>query len=162
VRTTTDASGHYTFDHLRAGSGFAVCASADVAFGPTPPATGWAPRCHTDVAWNGLGLPAAATTFSLTAGQDRTGVGVGLRPGGEIDGTVLAFGGSVPTSSVEVGVYTQGGTLVATTSSGAGDGTYSVRGLSPATYDVCFDGRSILGSAGYLPQCYPDTAWDGR
>ena len=68
---STDATGKYTVKGLPASSaGYVVCATGSFATSATPtPATGWAPRCYTDAAWTGLGVPSAAHRLPLSAGQ---------------------------------------------------------------------------------------------
>jgi hypothetical protein len=168
--TQTDMTGHYKLSRLRANStGYVVCVRPDEsAFSPTTPTpdTGWAPRCHTDVAWNGLGVPGGANKVPLTAGQNRTGIDVTLHVGGEISGIVSNTGlKTSPIDFVTVEIFTATGRSLATTSS-AFDGTYDVKGLAPnATgYIVCFDGRTVgFGvGPGYLPECWQDQPWDGN
>lgn len=169
----TNSTGHYKVTSLPASAkGYVVCAQPPSFSGsPTPPATGWAPRCNrgtSDVAWNGVSVPAGAKRWPLAAGQNRTGVNIGLHAGGEITGTV--YDGpttSTPAGGVFVDLYTAGGRFVTSTSS-AGDGTYSFTGVSPASassttgYTVCFDGRSDFQfPQGYRPQCYDGIAWNG-
>jgi hypothetical protein len=160
----TDATGHYNVSDLRASStGYVVCVSGNSATSVTPtPATGWAPRCHTDVAWTGVGVPSAATKVPLSAGQNKTGIDIALHVAGEIDGTTFVFGGSTPALGIPVYVYTTGGRFLTSTSSSYVDGSYSIKNLSaPGNYIVCFDGRDLFGQAGYLAQCYDNVAWNG-
>jgi len=159
---STDATGKYTVTGLPASStGYVVCASASFASSPTPtPGTGWAPRCYTDVAWNGLAVPTSAHKLPLSAGQKRTGVNIALRVGGGIAGTTTQFGGSTPVPNVNVEVFTTTGHLV-TSNITSFDGTYSVNSLSPGNYVVCFDGRNTFSGTGFLPQCYNGVAWSG-
>jgi hypothetical protein len=159
--TSTDSSGNYKFSGLPPSTSYVVCAKANFVFNPTPPATGWAPRCHLDAPWNGLGVPSSATRISLTAGQLKGGKNIALHAGGEIDGTIFVSGGVTPAlNGLNVLVYTLGGRQVASSFSNNIDGTYSVKNLSPANYIVCFDGRFQFGS-GFLPQCYNNAAWNG-
>lgn len=165
--TATDSSGHYKFSHLAANStGYAVCASAGsgtFSATTTTPDTGWAPRCHTDVAWNGLGLPGTANKLPLSTGQNRTGINVALHVGGEISGTVNTSGVKTTTiSGATVYLFTATGHLMNTTGSSF-DGTYSFKGVAPSAtgYLVCFDDRLSFGTPAYLPQCWQNVGWNG-
>lgn len=159
---STAADGSYTIGNLRPGSGYTVCVSGASVVNPVPPPTGFAPRCFGDVAWNGQRVPAGATKFALSAGQNKGGVDIALRDGGEIDGTTYQGAGTgSPANGVTVDVYTPGGAFVA---SGFAFPGYTVKNLSAGNYIVCFDGRSDTsgGSAsGYLPQCFDQVAWSG-
>lgn len=162
--TSTDADGHYLFGPLPASApGYIVCATAGVSTTPTPP-TGWAPRCHTDVEWDGASPPTSATPVPLLAGQDVTGIDVALHVGGTVTGTVSVAGGSAPISNVQVQLFTPSGRVVATAHT-AIDGTYEFSALGPvaagAGYIACFEGSNLVGTAGYLPQCYDHASWNG-
>ncbi|MFN2559923.1 MAG: hypothetical protein ABR571_01325 [Jatrophihabitans sp.] len=161
---TTDAAGRYKVGNLQANAtGYVVCAKAVASTSSatvSTPATGWAPRCYPGVSWNGSNSPAAAATrLPLLAGQDRTGINITLRVGARISGT--AFRGSTSTrlASVRVLVFTLAHRGVATVTTSL-DGTYRVPRLAPASYIVCFDGRSAT-LTGYRPQCYDQVPWDG-
>ena len=166
----TDSQGNYTIQNLRAlpsPGGYRVCVSPpSFSSSPPMPTDGWAPRCYTNVAWNGNSpVPSAATKLSLKAGQKRKGVNVALGLAGAISGTVTqAGGGSNPVSGVSVFVYTpQRGTVGFFTLS-ASDGTYTVSNIPPGSYIVCFDGRSDTFNGvpqGFRPQCYKNKVWDG-
>ena len=164
AQVLTSPTGHYSITNLRASpTGYVVCAKATGASSaaPTPP-TGWAPRCYDDVRWTGGQPPSGATRVPLNPGQNRAGVSITLRTGGAVSGTLTEFGTSTPAGGVKVQVFTPGGVPVAGANSAYADGTYSITGLTPsAGYVVCFDGRHVLSSAGYRPQCYSDWAWNG-
>ena len=162
---STDSSGHYAVNNLRPNStGYIVCVNPAFAFSSgttSTPATGWAPRCYPDVAWNGLAPPAGATKLPLSSGQHRSGIDIAVHVGGAISGTALDFDAATPISGSTVKVFTPGGALV-TTSSTSFDGTYTILGLSPASYVVCFDARMNFASPrGWRPVCYNDIAWSG-
>ena len=162
----TDSSGHYVVSNLRANTtGYVVCVNPGFAFSGTTstPPTGWAPRCYPDVAWNGLAPPGGATRLPLSAGQHRTGVNIAVHVGGAISGAALDFNAATGISGATVKVFTPGGALVTTTSTSFdGSGSYTVTGLSPANYVVCFDARfNFVTPRGWRPVCYNDVAWTG-
>ena len=163
---STDSSGHYVVGGLHANStGYVVCVNPDFAFSSTTttPTTGWAPRCYPDVAWNGLAPPGGATRLPLSAGQHRTGIDIAVHVGGAISGAALDFDAATGISGATVKVFTPGGALVTTTSTSFdGSGSYTVTGLSPANYVVCFDARTnFVTPRGWRPVCYNDIAWSG-
>ena len=159
--TTTNASGFYKVSNLRASStGYVVCAEGDSVSSPTPPATGWAPRCFDDVAWSGVGVPGSATRIPLSAGQDKSGKNIALPDGGAISGTATDAGTLAGAGNVSVRVFNGNGKEVGSAST-AFDGTYTVTGLNAGSYTVCFDGRFQFGTAGWRPQCYNGIAWSG-
>ena len=94
-----------------------------------------------------------AKTVTVSAGQYATGNDIAITYGASISGTVTNG-----TSGLE-GVYVLATGLDAssrtqftyTSSSGA----YSLRGLSPGKYQICFRGYDI----GYLPECYNGVEW---
>jgi hypothetical protein len=167
---STNSAGAYKFSNLKANAtGYIVCAKAgEDTFSPTAvtPDTGWAPRCHTDVAWGGLGVPGTANKVPLSTGQNRTGINVALHVGGEISGTANTAGLKTTTLGfVVVDLYTSSGHFLTSTSSSFTDGTYEFKNLAPSTtgYIVCFDGRDVdFGQPNYLPQCWDHQAWDGN
>ncbi|MDT4915542.1 MAG: hypothetical protein QOH89_242 [Pseudonocardiales bacterium] len=164
---STDSAGHYLFGYLPASAtGYTICATGGSALSATPmPSTGWAPRCYTDVSWNGVSAPpASATKVPLTAGEDRTGVDVALHVGGKVTGTVYVYGVVTPLTGVAVELFTPSGRMVGYTSSAA-DGSYEFASLAPVAapsgYIACFVGTNLVGTAGYLPQCYNGKSWNG-
>ena len=166
---TTDVNGAYHFTAVRPNAtGYVVCAQADDGTTPTAgsvPDTGWAPRCYTDVAWNGGGVPGSATKVPISAGQAKTGVDIPLHVGGEISGTVNTSGlKTMPIGGVTVYLFSPTGNFLDLTSSEFGTGAYAFKGVSPSAtgYLVCFDGRNVtFGQPNYLPQCYDGVSWDG-
>lgn len=167
----TDASGKYTVGNLRpSATGYIVCAAPPLfSSSPTPPATGWAPRCYKDVAWNGTTpAPTVAPKVPLSAGQAKSGIDIALRVGGEITGTVTAVGTNTPLANVQVSLFTVSGREVDFQVTD-GSGGYSFTGVSPVAasstsgYVVCFDGRNTSdGTTGHLPQCYNNVPWSGN
>jgi hypothetical protein len=65
---------------------------------------------------------------------------------------------------VAVQLFTPSGRQVGYASSAA-DGSYEFPDLAPVAaasgYIVCFDGRNLINTAGYLPQCYDGKSWNG-
>jgi hypothetical protein len=162
-QVSTDSLGHYSLGNLPASTvGYTVCALGTFATsGVTPtPGTGWAPRCYTDVPWNGLVPPSAATHIPISSGQHRTGVNITLQIGGQVSGTVYVYNFLDPARDVQVKLFTTGGKQVMSTYSDSEDGTYSLKSLSPGSYVVCFDGR-FSSPTTYRPQCYDTVAWSG-
>jgi hypothetical protein len=157
----TDASGHYQFKYVKAGSGYAVCVQPLRGSSASPPDAGWAPRCLGDVPWDGrFQVPDGATTFSLSAGQNLTDIDVALSPGGGIEGTVFELGGATPVNGVIVDIFNPAGDLV-TLDYTFTAGSYRFDSLVPGDYVVCFDGRYTGGPDSFAPQCYDNVAWSG-
>src|SRR5439155_23343339 len=136
----TATNGTYKVTGLHANStGYVVCAVPTSFSSSTTaaPATGWAAHCYNDVAWSGAGTP-PGTKLPLSAGQNRTGINIGLPVGGEISGTTYdGAGTSNLAADVNVEVFTAGGKFVFGSNSSDSSGAYSVKGLTPGNYTVC-------------------------
>jgi len=166
----TDPSGNFQFtDVFPYAVGYRVCAQAEsFTFAPDLPLIptgGWAPRCYSDVAWNGLAVPTGAAHIPISPGQNQGGVDIALHPGGSISGGVFEFGGNTPVSNASVNVYAPSGALLGQGLSGVDNGLYTIINLPPSAtgYVVCFDGRHAgFQLPNYLPQCWQDQPWDGN
>jgi Carboxypeptidase regulatory-like domain len=165
--TPTNASGGYQFTQLKPNAtGYRVCARAidGTVEQPTTPPGGWAPFCWSGVSWNGVPPPGAATKIPISPGQNKIGVDIALPRGGGVSGTLFKSDGTTPAAGVFVAVFTPSGGLLGSATSGPA-GTYTIIDLRPSMtgYPVCFDGRQAgSGTAGYLPECYDNVAWDGN
>ena len=160
----TASDGTYTITGLASGT-YDVCFQSQFASGGTS-TTGYVSQCYSNVAWNGYSYDVSgATGVQVTAGSTTSGINAVLSDAGGISGTV-DDSSSNPLSDVEVEVLTQSGTYLSESYT-LSDGTYSVVGLAPGTYDVCFyvstDNEPTGGSSttGYLDQCYNDVSWNG-
>jgi protocatechuate 3,4-dioxygenase beta subunit len=155
----TDSDGHYTFDHLEAGS-YKVCVDAFNAAGGLS-THGYAAECFDNVEWYGGSVAAAqATLLGVTAGQTVT-ADVGLTGYAQVSGTVTDSGGhplryasvSLMGTNSSYGMWTDV------------DGHYSTFGLRAGTYDVCFSTTSsttsITEPQGLAGQCYQGVPWTG-
>jgi hypothetical protein len=101
----------------------------------------------------------AATAVSVTAGATVTGVDDSLAGPGQISGAVTASGGS-PIFGICVLAYPSSpssSNLLDGYAYTALDGTYTVTGLSPGSYDVEFF-TGCGASGGYQPQWYDNVA----
>ncbi|MGI8761621.1 MAG: carboxypeptidase regulatory-like domain-containing protein [Jatrophihabitantaceae bacterium] len=152
--------GTYTVTGLAAGSDL-VCFDASGASGSSP--TGYLDQCYNGKAWNGQTRPtsATATPVAVSTGALRPSVNATLAVAGAVSGTVVDTSG--PISNVQVDVFDAQGNFNAGASTGS-DGTYTVTGLAPGSYYVCFDASRSSGSSvgGYFDQCYSGYAWDGQ
>jgi hypothetical protein len=166
---TSDLNGNYAFTQLRPSSvGYVVCVSGLFAIGALVPATGWESRCHSATLWNGPGfaVPGSATRVTLTAGQQRSGIDITLDPAGGIAGTIYSGDstGFPVLETVQVKAFTLSGRLVGSAPSSPGDASYTLPGLNPGTYVVCFDGRLATSGGstpGFAPQCFDKVVWNG-
>ncbi|OWK38679.1 SdrD B-like domain-containing protein [Fimbriiglobus ruber] len=122
IMTTTDANGNFSFANLPDGT-------YTVTVVPTPSTT-----------------PVGPTTRTVTiAGQDVSGINLGLLPNGKITGTAYADlngnGSLDPTepgiAGIAVSLTQPNGTVVSTTTTAA-DGTFSFSGLPDGVYHVSF------------------------
>jgi hypothetical protein len=139
---TTDGQGHYAVNGLTAGS---------YRVGYSATATSY----FTRVDYLQRYYPAAstyttATSVSVTAGQQTTGVDTALQRGGDIEGTLTNATTHAPAAGVVVTVYGSDGSFVGqvTTSS---DGTYAFWGLPTGSYKV---GYATTSGAPYVATYY--------
>jgi hypothetical protein len=155
----TNSNGTYSISGLSAGT-YEVCFYGYFASGSST--TGYGSQCYNGVSWNGYSKVTGATAVHVTAGATTSGINGTLPNGGVIAGTVNDSS-SHPLANVLVEVATAAGVEVGlgvTTS----NGSYTVSGLSPGTYDVCFlatDATGGTSSTGYLDQCYKNVSWNG-
>ena len=157
--TSTDDTGRYRATGLATGSYF-VCFSGGYATGG-PSVYGYLSVCYRNRPYNGFDLPSGMTSVSVTAGVTHASVLARLGSAGAIAGTVRAAD-STPVDRFDVSVFDLAGNQVSYGQSDGAGGTYTVSGLEPGSYDVCF-GNASGGSSttGYQPECYADVAWDG-
>jgi hypothetical protein len=160
---STNSNGTYTVGGLTAGT-YYVCFDGASATGSTS-THGYVDQCYNDVSWDGgstYGGGAAAVV--VTAGSTTSGINGALVPAvGSISGTVNDTH-SNHLQYVYVQAFDGSNNQVAETTS-AFDGTYTLSGLAPGTYHVCFtpsNGTSGgTSTTGYLDQCYNGVSWDG-
>jgi hypothetical protein len=148
------------------------------AVGSTPPATSTSATLAVQTsgaanAWSDTGLMAGQTySYALFAETDgipgpAASVTVTVPVQANLTGTVAGPSGAVPGATVRV---TNSSGLEVAHVTTAADGTYSVAGLTPGGYAVCFSPASAgggPGGLGYLPQCWnhvdpagtPATVW---
>ena len=161
---TTTANGTYKISGLATGT-YYLCFDGSQAIGGTS-AVGYPSECYASRSWDGFTPPASPpdTAVSVTAGSTST-LNVSLPGGGAISGTVTDTSSPAsPVTSVIIDVYDSSGEPVLNTfAQTAADGTYTLGGLVPGTYFVCFGTAGAIGpsSTGYLPQCFNGKAWDG-
>jgi hypothetical protein len=158
------ANGTYTVTNLPSATSDAVCFDASNATGGTS-TTGYASQCYKNVPWGGGFTPPSGTTPVPVTGTGTTSnINAALIDAGGISGTVTAASGGGGLGSVTVDLFNSAGNFVTSTST-AGDGTYSIIGLaSSSSYAVCFDASSASGGSsttGYASQCYNKVPWAG-
>jgi len=159
---TTGPDGTYALTGLATGT-YDVCFDASSATGGSS-ATGYASQCYDGVAWDDdpSDFP-PATGVAVTAGSTRSGIDGSLADGGAISGTITDSADH-PLVGVYVDVIDGSGDEVGDGGVTGPDGTYSVTGLSPGSYDVCFDASSATGGSsttGYADRCWNGAAWGG-
>lgn len=154
----TGADGTILVKGLQPATDYQVCfhtRTSRLVTGGSSDATGYQGEC-----WNNQPLNATATAVTVRAGA-ATQLPVALAAGGAISGRVTDAAGTHAglagvKLSVSGGVSDDTATMVVTRA----DGTWTVRGLAPATsYTVCFDpDQSVYGGStdatGYVAQCY--------
>ena len=161
---TTDANGNYSVTLPASSSGYRICATDFTSTAPDSTATGWAPRCHGNVAWNGTGAaPTASPAVALAIGASVSPINVPMPRGGAIAGTMTVeglnegFGVTPGPDGVSVEIFTHSGQGVYRTDVlGLPSPAYQINGLAPGKYLVCFDGSGDNS----LSQCYKFVAWD--
>lgn len=154
----TDGTGHYEIDGLFAKS-YAVCVGGSFVF--TNSATGFLGKCYGGAAFNGSTVPSGATLVTLSAGQHRTGINIGLAKAAAISGKVTKPNGTAfPNVSVYAHNRSSGLNFFGFTTS---TGAYSVKGLTAAAkgYTVCFNPFNGGGGTGFRPRCFKNVAWNG-
>ena len=148
---TTAADGTYRIIGLTGGTSVTVCFS-DTGGTDGPSHAGYLDACyHT-------GVGTDPTPVTVTTGSTSTGIDAALTSGGAISGTVL--GGTTGVDGVDVYAISADGFIHNSTESGT-DGKYTVTGMTPGTYTVCFQYDADFGGIDYQDQCYHDVAWDG-
>lgn len=139
--TVTAADGTYTVTGLAADS-------YDVHFSPC----GAASRRYFQEYYDGSSYQASATPVSVSAGENTTGIDATLKRGTTISGTVTAAATGRPAEGVCVTAFVPGGGAGAREATTSFEGTYTIEGLPPGTYNVKFS--SCERSAGYVAQFY--------
>jgi hypothetical protein len=135
--TQTGSDGTYSLDDLPVGSVNLLFepACGDFFGSSSPYAAEW---------YNGVFTQSSAQAIPLSAGQNLTGYNADLTLGGNISGTVteVSPAGAPAASCIEVVPAVQPGASAGAQSvysgSTAGNGTYSIGGITPGSYDVEF------------------------
>ena len=97
--------------------------------------------------WDHQPTESTATPVIVTVGKNTGGIDAALFAGGSISGKVTAAAGGAPIGGgVCINVFTQGTNNFVGSSGVAPNGTYTISGLPPGTYDVAFG--SGCGSGG--------------
>ncbi len=163
--TITAADGSYQIIGLGTGS-YAVCFESRSELG-TDYSTGSVGQCTGDVSWDGShnsegeppSPPENVTDVQVTDGS--TTIANGLT-GGTISGTVTDTS-SEPLQDVTVDAFTNTGAFEGSAITGA-SGYYSLIGVPPGQYDICFDVSGTTGGSsttGYVSACYTSAPWYG-
>ena len=166
----TSGGGTYTIRGLEAAANYRVCfstASATPASGSRP-ATGYSNTCFKTAKWSTGAVPSGAKAVVVKAGKTTGHINGSVGKGGAISGTVTPAGGT-PTFGADIVVFTPGGDQVGGSFTDD-SGNYTVTGLTPGSYIVCFDASSLNGGPGsppqngrgYLGQCWKNVLWDGN
>jgi phage gp45-like len=147
--TVTDENGNWQLQGFPPGT-YTVC------YDPSFTSGGYRRSCY-DGQPDGTNTGTAVT---ITGGQLTT-VNASLQLGPAISGAVTDNAGT-PLSGVEVTAASLDGAdfYFATT---AQDGNYTIGGVNPGSYNVCFNASPAQGPAagGYISECYDDQPWFG-
>jgi uncharacterized protein YodC (DUF2158 family) len=139
----TTANGTYTISALETGS---YDVSFDDCGSPGSYATQW---------YKGAATQAQGVAVHLTAGKTTEGISASMTPppaDGSISGTVTAAVGGTDLSGICVVSYAANGSGAGNATT-ASDGTYSITGMPPGSYDIEFS--SACGNTGdYANQWY--------
>ena len=136
--TRTDGSGNYTIGGLPAGSYRVVSASAD--------------QGYSHEFYNNTADFDSATSVAVTSDNTTTSINFTLASGGSISGTVTIDGGG-NAANVEVWANSYDGTGGGNGATTAGDGTYTITGLTAGDYRV----EVFADDQGYSNEFYNDT-----
>jgi protocatechuate 3,4-dioxygenase beta subunit len=161
---SSNAQGSYIADGLAAGS-LTVCFDIDPSFEPTGGSSsyGYLSQCYKNVAWDGSfnDIPPNPKAVKVKAGKTTSKISAKLAAAGAVGGTVTDASGS-PLGDVYVEISTSDGGCVIVdgdeclAAASASDGTWTIEGLAPGNYTVCFDASYDSGSSatGYVGECY--------
>lgn len=145
--------GTFLFTQLPPGK-YAVCFDPSAASGGRS-VRGYQGQCYRRAAWRGNGLapPSTVTHVAVAAAHTSSAIDAALSAAGAVSGKVATTSGRV-VGGESVYVYDTSG--LRRTSATAANGTFTATGLPSGKYTVCFG-----GAVGYLPACYPNSAWIG-
>jgi hypothetical protein len=141
---STAPDGTYTATGLAAGD-YTACVFPTIGSG-----TGFRPLCYNNQPVDGTPDP-----VTVTAGTTTSHVDVALPSAAAISGTVTSAADDSPLAGVEVDAFPLGAGSQQTMTT-ASDGTYTLPGLAPDGYWVCF-----YPGSGYTAQCYTNQPADG-
>ena len=145
--TPTAANGTYTISGLAPGS-------YGVLFVPGCGGGDFASQWYNGTTSGTQSAP--GTLVAVTATSPATGINAAMSAGTSISGTVSASLGGAHLAGICVNAFPVGGTNSAgTADTSAADGTYTVGGLLPGSYDVEFSAGSCGGS--YVTQWFNGT-----
>lgn len=139
--TSTDENGTWQLPGFAPGT-YTVC------YDPSYTSGGYRRSCYQGQP-EGAGTPVTVTSGQLTTVDDT------LQQGAGIAGRVTDSAGA-PLSGVQVTAAALGGGFAWYYATTDQDGNYSIGGVTPGSYSVCFDAANAQGPAagGYAYQCY--------
>ena len=141
--TTTAADGTYSLGGLSSGTYEVEFSAGSYCGNSGSYLTQW---------YKGASSESGATPIAVTTGHTTSGIDAAMVLGGSISGTVKDTSGAKLSG---ICVYADGGPSSASAETAA-DGTYSLTGLAPGSYDVEF--TPGCGSNGYQTQWYKKAA----
>jgi hypothetical protein len=158
----TDSSGAYRVISLPPTTrGYAVCVLGTAATSTAAPVSyGYVSQCNGSSAVWMLGArpPSDARLIDTQVNQTET-ANFGLPDAGAVTGAVTSRADGGTLTNAYAYLYTLSGHSAG--EAPMGDTTYTITGVTPGTYRVCFDppNTATAKSPGYLPQCFHHTAW---
>lgn len=145
--TETAADGSYHLGQLPTGS-YAVCFAADQT------SAGVRSACYLNKPYHQFETR-GTTSVAVTVGATTSGVNQVLQPEAPISGTVRDDNGT-PIGYASIDVFTADQQNDVAFTQADASGSYTVHGLAPGTYKVCFQafGDGSAAPYGYSGQCY--------
>lgn len=144
MTTRTDANGMYAMTDVPAATGYYMCFDGSNATGGDSDATGYQFTCY-----GGSPIIPPAQPFDVTGGTTTTGIGATENPGGAVTGQLTDKNGNpIGVDDVQVDADQTGnppeGYFSYLSSFNKPTGSYTVKGVPPGEYTICFTGDAFV------------------